>query len=258
MSVLTNIQEKALRCYIGDVSSDDPFFTDDKAYVTLNSLFFPEICSESARASEGKYPNAGIISDIPRLIGFFEALFSAFGRACVREAAKTFRVERSSDFELCRQFGKTVSMTSSSLAGFLDYYRDRRGITLMKFLIPQGAHCINVSEMLGFYAKPEEAEILIPPFMKLEISESILSDKEKNITDRDGNPPELSVLARVCGLAECDDAQDVEITECSAGMRVYNALNYGTKPSDSDIREYSEWKEELRKKLHYILKSYMK
>lgn len=258
MSMLTTIQENALRCYIGDVSGDKPFFTDEKAYVTLNSLFFPEICSESARASEGKLLNADIISDIPRLIDFFEALFSVFGKSCIREYTNTYRVERTSDFELCRQFGRTVSMTSSSLGGFLDFYRDRCGITLMKFHIPQGVHCINVSEMLGFYAKPEEAEVLIPPFMGLEISETALSDREKNITDCNGAPPDLSVIANVCGLADYSEAYDIEIVKCPAGARVYNLLNSGKVPSDSDICEYSEWKKALQKKLYCMLKSYIK
>lgn len=258
MSVLTDIQEKALRCYIGDVSGNMPFFTDEKAYVTLNSLFFPEILSESARASEGKRLNTEIISDIPRLTSFFEGLFSAFGKACIRENTQTYRVERTSDFQLCRRLGRTVSMTSSSLAGFLDYYRDRRGITLMKFFIPQGSHCINVAETLGFYAKPEEAEILIPPFMSLEISESPLSDKEKNITDCDGAPPENSVNANVGEIAECSEYHDIKVGECSSAIRVYKAFNEGKIPAISDILEYSEWKKTFQKKLHYMLKSCMK
>ncbi|MBO4919619.1 MAG: hypothetical protein J5365_05625 [Erysipelotrichaceae bacterium] len=45
-------QLKAIRYYEGDVSGDDPFWSDPKAYVTLNSLFFEGIEAERRRARE--------------------------------------------------------------------------------------------------------------------------------------------------------------------------------------------------------------
>ena len=69
--MLNEKEIRALRFYIGDVSGSDPFFSDPKAYVVLNSLFFPDISSERARAAEGKLLNPAIIADTERLTGFF-------------------------------------------------------------------------------------------------------------------------------------------------------------------------------------------
>ena len=73
--MLNEKEIRALRFYIGDVSGSDPFFSDPKAYVVLNSLFFPDISSERARAAEGKLLNPAIIADTERLSGFSEARF---------------------------------------------------------------------------------------------------------------------------------------------------------------------------------------
>ncbi len=256
MSILNKAEEKSLRFYIGDVSGNDPFYGDPKAYVTINSLFFPNIFSESARAAEGKLLNPAVISDIPRLLSFFEGLFSAFGKAQLHKEYNVFRVERAADFELCRRLGETISMTSTSTAGFLDSYRDRRGIALMRFSLPEGSHCINAAETLDFYAKPEEAEILLPPFTELEITEVPMSDKEKEITDSDGISPKISVIAAATGIKEHKKSTGTDITACPAGIRVYEALNSGNIPDSTDVWEFSEWKNNFRSVIYSMLKSY--
>lgn len=254
MSILSKAEESALRYYIGDVSGNNPFYGDPKAYVLLNSLFYPNIISETARAFEGKYLNPAIIADTSRLMGFFESLFSAFGKADLSISQTTFRVERFSDFEISRKFGMTVSMTSTSIAGFLNSYRDRQGIALMKFELPENGHFINVAEMLGYYAKPEEAEILIPPFMELEFEQLQLTEKEKLITDCNGNAPIISVKTKINKLAVLESSNE-KISPCPEGIRVCEALNAKKQPDAEDIQIYSEWKKILCKRLYKMLYS---
>lgn len=249
MKKLSENEKKALRCYIGDVSENSLFFDDSRAYVVINSLFFPDIISESARAAEGKYLNTAIIEDISRLYGFFEDLFSVFGKVRLKNDYVTYRVERMADFELCRRYGRTISMTSTAISGFLDSYRDRRGIALMKFRLMEGSPCINVAETLDYYAKPEETEILIPPFMEMRIRENSFTDCERRITDCDGNPPIISVDAEIGGICGIEDGEDVEIPRCDAGIRLYKSLNQGNPPDLEDAAEYILWKELLQKQL---------
>ena len=64
---LRDAQLRAVKWYIGDVEGDDPFWGDPKAYVTLNSLFFPGTATEEARAAEGKPLNPEILRDEERL-----------------------------------------------------------------------------------------------------------------------------------------------------------------------------------------------
>lgn len=252
---LSTAEENALRFYIGDVSGNDVFFGDSKAYVVLNSLFFPDIATESARASEGKYLNPAIIADIPRLMGFFELLFSAFRKSVIKEDILTYRVERMFDYSLMRERSSTVSMTSTSTAGFLNEYRDRRGIALMKFRLHENQpYCIDISKALPYYAKSEEAEILIPPFIKLDIEEITLTENEMQITDCDNAPPQVLCTAKISGIEKYNgNVPELSAYGSDAGQRIYNALNNGKLPDKEDIEQYSHWKNDLQKILHSII-----
>lgn len=258
MSYLTEKEIEALKFYIGDVDSDNSFYGDKKAYIVLNSLFFPGIHSEKMRAAEGKYLNSAVIADVPRLLSFFNCIFSAFGKSLLKETCTAYRVERMADFEICRSLGRTVSLTSTSTAGFLDAYRDRRGIALMKFNLSEGCNFINVAETLDYYAKPEEAEILLPPFMNLDIRDIKLTDEQYSITDCDGNPPVISAEVNIGGVCSDVNDENIHISDCNAGMRVYEALNNGGIPDEEDISEYSQWKKAFQRKLYYIFRNYIK
>lgn len=252
---LSSAEENAIRFYIGDVSGNDAFFSDLKAYVVLNSLFFPNITTESARANEGKYLNPAIIADIPRLMGFFESLFSAFKKSVITENILTYRVERMTDYNLIRERSTSISMTSTSVSGFLNAYRDRRGIALMRFSLPENTPCcINISNSLPYYSKQEEAEVLLPPFMKLDIEEIPLTQKETEITDSDGKPPYVSCTVKTAGIEKYSGNIPVLSYDGSeAGQRIYNALNNNELPNKSDIELYSCWKSDLQKILHSML-----
>lgn len=251
---LTDAEKNALRFYIGDVQGNDPFYSDPKAYVVINSLFFPDISTEKARADEGKYLNPEIIADVPRLLSFFESLFSVFRKSQLSEDMTTYRVERMSDYCLCRERSQTVSMTSTSTAGFLREYQDRRGIALMRFNIPKNSHCIDVAETLSFYAKPQEAEILLPPFMNVTIKEKSLTDTELLILDSDGCPPMVSCTAETGDISQyAHDIPDIDYEGAEAGQRIYKALNEKNIPEKEDIEIYSHWKKNLQKVLHSII-----
>ncbi|HOR21450.1 MAG TPA: hypothetical protein PLY43_01865, partial [Ruminococcus sp.] len=76
--MLTSDQLRAVRYYIGDVSGNDPFWSQPKAYLVLNSLLFPGIETEKARAAEGKLLDPELLSDTGRLLKVYRELFSAF------------------------------------------------------------------------------------------------------------------------------------------------------------------------------------
>lgn len=257
MKTYTENEINAIKFYTGDVSGTDSFYGDGKAYVTLNSLFFPGIATEKMRADEGKRLNPAIIENVPRLLGFFNCLFSAFGKSSLAQSCTAYRVERMTDFEMCRSLGRTISFTSTSLAGFLDEYRDRRGIALMKFNLKEGSHCIDIAEVLDYYAKAEEREILLPPFMEIAIEEKKLTQAESCITDCDGNPPFISAEVSVNGICTEMENEDVHLCDCQSGIRVYNALNNGETPTEADIAEYSVWKKSLQKRLYTIISHYL-
>ena len=170
---LTERQQAAVRYYEGDVSGTDPFWSDPKAYCTLNALLYPGLSTEKARAAEGKRLNSAFLEDPERLLSLCARLFEACEAMKTETAAETWRVERMADFAICRELGHTVSFTSTSRAGFLDAYADRRGIALMHFVIPAGTPCIDLAAALDRYAKEEEAELTLPPFVSLRFTETL-------------------------------------------------------------------------------------
>ena len=252
--MLTSAEKNALRFYIGDVSGNGPFYGDPKAYILLNSLFFPGIVSESARAAEGKKLNPHILADVPRLLAFFETLLPAFRKETVKEKVTVFRVERLSDYLLCRERGATISLTSTSTAGFLKNYRDRRGIALMRFMLTPGIPCIDVPATLDFYAKPEESEILLPPFLETDFTEIELSPDEMSITDSSNDSPQKSVIAMPRKMSDPEPGfPELSDEGAAAGQRVCMALNSGEKPYPTDVEVYSQWKSALRGKLSQVM-----
>lgn len=245
--MLSERQLRAVKYYIGDVCGADPFWGDPKAYVVLNSLFFPGIRTETARALEGKRLSPEIISDTGRLVDMLTSLLSAFRECSAEEDVETYRVERTMDYLLCRNLRRTVSFTSTSTAGFLRSYSDRVGIALLRFAIPEGSPCINMAAVLPEYAKTEEAEILLPPGLSLDFTTLPMPEELHAITDANGEPPEIYCKAAVSGRRS-SSAEAIPLPEGGneAGMRVYAALNAGLTPEEDDCIEYVNWKTALR------------
>lgn len=242
--MLTEAEIQAIRYYMGDTKGNDPFWSDPKAYVVLNALFFPGIRTETDRAGEEKRLNPAILEDEERLRTVLRNLLSACEKCALTEERRSFRVERFSDYAECRSAGRTVSFTSTSTDGFLSAYADRRGIALMEFTLPPGTPCIPMAEVLDFYVKADEAEILLPPGVGLSIQEQPVPAKYRTILDADGQPPLVYARAEVVSLLS-GKAGVVFIPSYGnrAGMRVYKALMAGKQPSPEDVTLYSAWKQ---------------
>ncbi len=238
---LTNEQVAALRYYTGDVTGSDPFWGNAKAYVVLNALFYPGIMTERARAAEGKRLDPAILGEQDRLCRLLAVLLSVFRCCKASQPMHLCRVERFSDYLLHRERGATVSFTSTSTAGFLDAYRDRRGIALMHYRVPAGTPCIPMAEVLPVYAKAEEAEVLLPPFLKLTLQEQPLTAEEARISDADGQPPAVAVTAWA-GEMQPPEPLPLPSGGRQAGQRVLCALAAGQEPDPADAAAYSRWK----------------
>lgn len=246
MNQCLNSQEKRwLKYYIGDVSGSDAFWCEPKAYLVLNSLFYDGIETEKSRTAEGKFLNPAVLDDVDRLLDFYDNMFSAFRKCRADRDIMTYRVERYNDFLPIQKVSSTISFTSTSTGGFLDAYRDRKGITLMKFVISGSISCINVAEALDFYAKPDEQEVLLPPFMGLDLRATVLTERELSITDSDGKSPVNSYKA-VCSRWDVKERTgNISSDGAEAGQRVYNALNNGKNPVSEDVAVYTEWKKDF-------------
>jgi hypothetical protein len=125
----------------------------------------------------------------------------------------------------------------------LKEYRDKKGLALLRFRIPAGTPCIDMADMLEYYAKAQEAEVLLPPYLMLEYQELPLTDEERRITDADGNPPAVSCLVTVHGIRAVSENGGMLTEEgAAAGCRVYEALNRREIPDGNDVELYCSWK----------------
>ena len=115
----------------------------------------------------------------------------------------------------------------------------------MKFHIPEGMPCIRVENALEHYAKPDEQEILLPPWLKLQFQECELTPHGLQITDSDGNPPLISVDVEINGVLPFPFPVEIPEGGNLAGMRVLSALNQGIQPDKNDISAYCAWKKAI-------------
>lgn len=250
MKILNSDEQAAVRYYTGDVSGNDPFWSCPKAYLVLNSLMYPGISTETARACEGKFLEPELLSSQSRLEELFFALLSACKKSAPESELKSFRVERYSDFLINQKAGYTISFTSTSSDGFLSRYQDRKGIALLFYSIPAGTPCIQMSEALDIYTKADEAEILLPPFLELKLTQIPVSGQMLSIKDSSGEPPYIACEAVPGGVYETDNPIPFPEGGNAAGMRVYNALNCGQAPCEDDVRLYTAWKDAFRQKIN--------
>ena len=244
---------KALRYYEGDTEGDDPFWSDPKAYLTLNSLLYPGIGSETARSAEGKRLNPAVTEDPERLLEVYRCLISALYKGRKSAQRTVYRVERWSDHLAQRYAGMTLSFTSTSTAGFLDAYRDRIGIALLEIIIPAGIPALDFAEALPYYAKAEEREILLPPYMSLTYQDEPLTEQEGLITDAAGEGPRGKCRVIISGPADLP-AEETILPNDSCAERVYASLNRGETPDEEDVSGYLRYKEALQKQVINCLK----
>lgn len=236
-------QLRAVKWYIGEVTGNDLFWGDPKAYVTLNSLFFPGIRTEQMRASEGKPLNPELLADGERLVAVLQALLSAFSP--LTEPLETFRVERYADFAIYRKRGALCSFTSTSTAGFLPAYQDRIGIALMRFHLLPGTPAIRMAEVLEQYEKADEAEVLLPPGLSVRMEECRLTQAEQKILDAKGNPPEIAVRVTPEVPERGQAIPALPLPPAESGMRVLQAVASGKTPEHDDVIRYNAWKIQL-------------
>ena len=234
---------KALKFYTGETFGNDGFWSDPKAYLVINSLFFTDISTETARAKEGKYLNPEILADTRRLCGLMNCIFSAFDKCTAEKDIISYRVERFSDYIPCKENKSTVSFTSTSVSGFLNSYRDRKGIALLEFGIPQGTHCIEMGKVLDVYSKSDEEEILLPPFLEIDIKEYKVPEIYADITDSEDKPP--VIYSEIIAGRYTPHRMNMTDDGNRAGQRVLESLNSGKIPNGKDVETYCNWKKQL-------------
>ncbi len=268
----------AVRLYEGDIrirdeegnlvgrQSSDPFYGDKNAYRTLNALLFPGIINEISRIQkEGKQLNPVFLEKIDETIDLYCRIFQLMcweHRKSDREWVIAKRVERLNSLALLEQ-GQALSFISASKAGYDEEFAKKDGVILIEMHISPDVPYLDFEKALGSeYKNIGEREVLLAPFVDLEINEMELTLKEKRtIRDINGNLPVGKYRIDAIGIQDCQTRDKVAVTLEAVKNDVFekryipleavNAMNKGEW--DKDFSEYIKWKEELQRYLRYKL-----
>jgi len=256
---LSEKEKNIIRFYEGDVSGEDPFWGDPKAYLTINSMFFEGVENELARTDEHKKLNPHFLEDDARFLDVIKTLYESGYHAKSTEKRVLYRVERYQDYLRMKEKGTTCSFTSTSTSGFLSAYSDKRGLALLVFELEEGVPSIDMAKALDHYAKEEESEVLLLPFTALEIEECEMDPSLSSITDMDGNPARVYARIRVKGIAQPDDEPVPEKPfERGEAAKFYPFLNAHHKPTLESYEQYLKWKEHFRAMIFHAISEIQK
>ena len=239
---------RCLRFYTGDIRQEekkDPVFSDEKAYVTLNSLLFDGIETETARVGEGRKLNPSFLTHLDETLDIMNHLLQ--GMKWNEEETTVFRVERKADYRIFHEKKEFESFISCSDAGFLESYEDKYDLVLMEIRIKKGVLCVKMEDVLEDYLKAQEKETLIAPYQRIICREDRIPEQYLTIRDGRGNPP--CIYTRVSVYPEIpSDTKESSVSEDDilSSCRVFEALNAGILPQNSDLLTYFYVKKHIR------------
>ena len=140
--------EEEIVTYVKMYEGQLPFYSDYKAYVTWNAVFFDGLENEELKILENKKFNTDMIAHCTELIHACKVLFHAC-TPCTTPMITT-RVERLYDFQQMQKAGRTIAFTSTSKNSFLKQYQDKEGIVLLECHLPKGTRCADFAHILQY------------------------------------------------------------------------------------------------------------
>lgn len=273
MNEITTKELDSIRFYQGDVrkrrsdgslsnESQEGFWGQRSAYKTMNCLMFPGIGNEMERIREKKallIPQ--LLMEVDKIVEVYCDIFRAMCK-CRNSRNETmyrkaYRTERGISVEELKK-GYTVSFTSTSKSSTPEeFLKGKSELTLLEILIPSNVPQLDFEEL--FYDTnlfPQQREILLPPFLKIQMTELSLSETEKTYGDTDGNPPKgkyLVEISDVINIAEIpeEDSFGVRLTETEnkEAAQILEKLTSGMNVSEEEVRKYCGWKAAFRNKI---------
>ncbi len=192
----------AIRFYMGDpaVVDSGQFHGGPKAYNTINALLHPGTGNEKDKVREGRVIELENSSHLKSYIELILDIYRAMEKyrkshgAAVEGGWCAYRIDRASSLIRFEQNHHMVAgFFSTCKWGFLPAYaRSKANIVLLEVQRDETVPFLDFSELFGEdYAKPEEAEILLPFGIVLQEMEPLAMTEQEMQTLRDmnGNPP---------------------------------------------------------------------
>ncbi len=269
-SLITQKEMDYIQFYMGDpkVVSRGNLKGGPKAYNTINALLHSGIQNEIDKVREGRILELEDAKHIESYIELCIAIYSAMEKyrvkMCQSGVSITYRVDRESMMQEIK--GKTwiEGFYSTCKKGFLEEYAHiKENVALIEIHRDESVPYLDFEDLFeGYYAKPEEAEVLIPfgtAIRKLEDVE--LSDEEKEkYTDMNGNPPcakyRLFLTGEKCEalthFGEVSEKKEIRLEKIISDENVKHVqkclktLMAMQELEENDLAFYVTWKEKLQ------------
>lgn len=245
-------------------ASSEEFWGKYNAHVTFNALFYDKTTSEKERASENKTIDPSIFDDEKQLFQWAKMLQYACWYFASQKSVTTYRICRKVDADELLAKKQTISFTSTSYKILSERADKISNPVLLIFHISPRTPCVDIAAALGkdYSEKSEEQEIILPPFLSLQVSTSHSTSFEnlEKLVDS-------TLRSRLVGIYDIDvDEVDKSFSESKApesrksleylndenreaGRRVLTAINEGVDAVESDVDAYLLWKEGFRRKV---------
>lgn len=245
---------------IGIKSRDHPLYRDEEAYRTLNALLFEGIENEQERiCKESHILNPEFIRRIDETVQICTDIFTLMKEesACFDGNIVAKRVERASSVAYYEK-GFTQSFVSCSKCGYDEDFSKKSGIVLLEIELTPKVPFIDYEKVLKReeYKNLEEREILLPPFLNIEMKKIPFTASEtRRVKDLHGNPPIGKYQIKTLGLPDycgsVSDSENVLWQQITTEKELAACLleNMDKKDENQDYTKYIEWKENLHKYL---------
>lgn len=273
MKKISTKELDSIRFYQGDVRKrkadgslsdelQEGFWGQRSAYKTMNCLMFPGIDNEMERIRE---KNAVLIPQLLMEVDLIVEMYCDIFRAMCKcrdnshetMYRKTYRTERGISAEELKK-GYTVSFTSTSKSSSPEeFLKEKSGLTLLEILIPANVPQLDFEEIFcDDNLFPQQREIMLPPFLKIQMEELSLCETEKAYRDVDGNPPKGKYLVEITDEMDFteiskEDSLGIQMTEAEnkEAADFLEKLTQGMDISEEEVRKYCGWKAAFRNKI---------
>lgn len=237
--------EDGIMIVSGDVMADE-LWGDKEAYRTLNAMLFDGYENEKERIyQEGHRLNPAFIERIEETLEIYRGIFSLMCRRNqIEEPVRVKRVDRKASL-YAYETGYTGSFVSCTKGNYQDEFSNKNQVILLEADIQPGIPCADFQQLLtaSEYTNSDEKEILLPPFLPLEIKQVSLEKKEtKMLCDMNGNLPVGKYFLK---LGKFPDYRQ-EIRESEEELK--ERIQKGSIKAASELRKMNDgqWEEEYR------------
>lgn len=265
---LTIYELDCIRFYMGDpkIVNRGDFRGGPKAYNTINALLHDGIQNEMDKINEGKKIDIYDVEHLKSYISLIATIYLAmekYSKMNQNPHLTTYRVDRFSEIAGLMEQKRIEGFYSTCKWGFLkEYANTKANVVLLEIVREKNVPYLDFECLFAeYYAKPQEAEILLPFDAGVKCIEQATLTEEEKKTYRDVNGEEPRGKYRIflgeekvlldevdykmdaCGIIE--DEVVVRVQNCLEKLSEHRVLN------KEEFQFYTDWKKKLKQ---YICK----